>query len=166
MCRGTPVSDDISHGLHDLELRHPRLSIQRRHSDQDPADVVDLAYLSIPITRAVERSSDAAEEDAFCERLRRVGATWWAYYGEWLDNYEQHDEYRVTAEQKRTMVYGWPTNVEGVWVLRYWGDGDVPGDLGRVRMARSMEERIEVMKGFGAEFVADPTHVEELQVPV
>lgn len=51
-------------------------------------DVMEMEFLSVPRTVAVNRSLDHAEEDAFCERLRRVGATWWAYDDERMRNYE------------------------------------------------------------------------------
>jgi len=39
----------------------------------------------------------------------------------------------------------------------------MPRDFGRVKLAISMAERIQAMKDFGAEFVADSSRVLELQ---
>jgi len=39
-------------------------------------DVMEMELLSVPRTLVVDRSLDHAEEDAFCELLRHVGATW------------------------------------------------------------------------------------------
>jgi hypothetical protein len=50
----------------------------------------------------------------------------------------------------------------GVWVLRYASEYEVPKDSGMVRMALDMDEKIEAMRKFGAEFVADVSEVEEL----
>jgi hypothetical protein len=81
---------------------------------KDNATILDMNFLSLPRFDAVERSFDRAEEDAFCERLRRVGATWWQYNCEWLDNLMEHCDELVTDEQKRIMVYGWPSDGRGV----------------------------------------------------
>jgi hypothetical protein len=132
---------------------------------KDNATILDMNYLSLPRFDAVERSFDSAEEDAFCERLRRVGATRWQYNCEWLDNLIRHSEELVTDEQKRIMVYGWPADDRSVWVLEYQRSGDLPDGFGKVRMAADMEEKIEAMKALGAEFVADPDEVEELRYP-
>lgn len=132
---------------------------------KDNATILDMKFLSLPRFDAVECSFDSAGEDAFCERLRRVGATWWRYNCEWFDNLMDNGEELVTAEQKRIMVYGWPADGRGVWVLKYQQPGDLPDGFGKVRMAADMEEKIEAMKALGAEFVANPDEVEELQYP-
>lgn len=132
---------------------------------KDNATILDMNFLSLPRFDAVERSFDSAEEDNLCERLRRVGATWWQYNCEWLDNSMEPYEELVTDEQKRIMVYGWPADGRGVWFLKYPQAGDLPDESGTVRMAADMEEKIEAMKSFGAEFVADPNEVEELRSP-
>jgi hypothetical protein len=127
------------------------------------ADIVDLDFLSLPRNRAVKRSFDTAEEDDFCKRLQHIGATWWKYDAEWLDNFEHHGGYFITEEQKKIIIFGWPADGVGVWVLRYKQREDAPDDLGLVKMAKSMEERIEAMEKFGAEFVMDVARIEELQ---
>jgi hypothetical protein len=132
---------------------------------KDNATFLDMNILSLSRFDAAERSFDSAEEDAFCERLRRVDTTWWRYNCEWLDNLIKHCDGLVTDEQKRIMVYGWPANGRGVWVLRYQQSEDLPDGFGKVRMAADMEEKIEVMKVLGAEFVAGPDEVEELRYP-
>lgn len=61
------------------------------------------------------------------------------------------------------MVFGWPDSggsdgseaERGVWVLRYASDKEVPGDFGRLKFVVSSEEKIEVMREFGAIFVED-----------
>jgi hypothetical protein len=77
----------------------------------------------------------------------------------------EHFEELVTDEQKRIMVYGWPADGRGVWVLKDPQAGDLPDDFGKVRLAADMKEKIEAMKKLGAEFVADPNEVEELLYP-
>jgi hypothetical protein len=132
---------------------------------KEKANILDMNFLSLPRIHAVERSYDSAEEDAFCKRLRRVGATWWQFNQEWIQNLRKYHDELVTDEQKRIMVYGWPADGRGVWVLKYEQADDLPNDFGKVRMAADMEEKIEAMRALGAEFVADLDQVEELRYP-
>lgn len=43
--------------------------------------------------------------------------------------------------ERRVLVFGWPTDGVGVWVLRVGDQREVPRDFGRVRLAVSMDER-------------------------
>lgn len=54
-----------------------------------------------------------------------------------------------------------------MWVLRFKNDFEyrVPNEYGRLNFALTMEERIEVMRVFGAEFVQDLSQVRELHEP-
>ena len=65
--------------------------------------------------------------------------------------------------EKRVLVFGWPTDGVGVWVLRFGDQREVPRDFGRAFMAVSMDERVRVMKEYGALFYEDPRLVEELR---
>ncbi|OQO09201.1 hypothetical protein B0A48_06092 [Cryoendolithus antarcticus] len=125
------------------------------------ADIVDMQYLNLPHAFDTERSMNATEEDAFCERLRRVGATWWRSQNDrfghaWLD------DWKPTKAQAEVLTFGWPSEGEGVWMLRYASDDEVPMGFGRIRMATSMQGKIEAMQGLGAEFVANGTALDEL----
>ena len=55
-----------------------------------------------------------------------------------------------TELEKRVLVFGWPSDEVGVWVLRFTSEREVPSDFGRLGMAISIDERIEVMKGYRA----------------
>jgi hypothetical protein len=124
------------------------------------ADISDMLYLSVPRSHPVQRSDDASVEDAFCDRMRRIGATWWA------SKLESHDVEAglrgATEAERKVLVFGWPSDGSGVWVLRYASEDEVPEDFGMVRMALDMDEKIEAMRRFGAEFIADVSEVEEL----
>jgi hypothetical protein len=61
------------------------------------------------------------------------------------------------------VVYGWPAEGAGVWVLRYESEGDVPDDFGRLRLALTMEERIAMMQEYDAGFAEDASQVPELR---
>ena len=67
-----------------------------------------------------------------------------------------------TELEKRVLVFGWPGDGVGVWVLRFANEREVPRDFGRVGMAISMDERVKVMKEYGAVFYEDTNEVDEL----
>lgn len=140
--------------------------------------LVDLQFLSLPRLAASQRSQIAEEEGSFCELLRRIGAKWWkdepthlmslhgldAYDGD-PDDYEKDPKIQAAneARARQFITFGWPTDGFGVWVLRF--KRFVPGDCNTLYFALSMDEKIEIMKKFGAEFVEDPSVVQELQEP-
>jgi hypothetical protein len=143
-----------------------------------PANLVDLQFLSLPRNISTYRSENADEEDAFCDLMRRIGATWWeseavflralvgedAYNGDPADD-EKDSVVRAAnkARAQRIVTFGWPTDSFGVWVLRFKKRARRPADYGKMEFATNMEERIELMKQFGAEFVEDLSQVKELQ---
>jgi hypothetical protein len=127
------------------------------------ADMLDMLYLSVPRSHPVQRSDDASVEDAFCDRLRRTGATWWASEQESQDVLA--GVRKATEAESKVLVFGWPSDGSGVWVLRYASEDEVPEDFGMVRMALDMDEKIEAMRKFGAEFIAEVSEVEELSDP-
>ncbi|KAK1144863.1 hypothetical protein N8T08_004876 [Aspergillus melleus] len=125
------------------------------------ANLVDLLFLSLPRFQAVQRASSVDEEDRFCKLLRRTGATWWLSRE---DEREAVLEMReMTEEEKKVLVYGWPADGVGVWVLRFANASEMPRDFVRIRFAMNMEERIQIMKEYGATFVEDVSQVEELR---
>ena len=125
------------------------------------ADVLDLLYRSLSRSQACERSSDSNEEDKFCASLQRVGAKWWIIKQDWINAILGARD--LTEEESKVVVYGWPTEGAGVWVLRYGSEDDVPYDFGRLRLALTMEERIEIMQEYDAEFAEDAFQVPELR---
>ncbi|KAL3486566.1 hypothetical protein BJX62DRAFT_246695 [Aspergillus germanicus] len=115
------------------------------------ADLVDMLFLSLPRFHVAQRSASVEDEDRFCNLLRRVGATWWSSKEDRFD------------KEKRVLVFGWPADGVGVWVLRFASAGQMPRDFGRISYAMNMEERILIMRVYGAEFVEDVSQVEELR---
>ena len=53
-----------------------------------------------------------------------------------------------TELEKRALVLGWPSDGVGVWVLQFANERDVRSDFGRLVIAISMDERMEVMKDY------------------
>jgi hypothetical protein len=43
-----------------------------------------MRYLLLDCFHLPKQSPNAAEEDEFCAVMRRVGATWWKSYDQWL----------------------------------------------------------------------------------
>jgi hypothetical protein len=125
------------------------------------ANILDMNFLSLDRLHPAERSSDAAEEDKFCGLMLKVGATWWKSRQEWAE--AQIGLVELTETQKRVLVFGWPTNGVGVWVLRYKSEREVPNDFGRTNLVVTMDEKIEVMREYGALFYEDAGDVEELE---
>lgn len=50
----------------------------------------------------------------------------------------------------------------GVWVLRFESARQMPRDFGRLSLALNMEEKIQMMREYGATFFEDIAQVEEL----
>lgn len=146
------------------------------------ANLVDLQHLSLPRLAASQRSPNAREEDAFCQLLKRLGASWWKDEAEFLRAFHGNDEYHYglcdgdgdavrdhevanEARARRFVTFGWPADGVGVWVSRFKTVAYRPGDYKKLDFALSMEERIVVMQEFGAEFVEDVETVKELDEP-
>lgn len=125
------------------------------------ANIVDMNFLSLDRFRPSRRSSSILEEDRFCALMRRVGATWWASEQEWVDvNLGLRER---TPQEKRVLVFGWPTNGVGVWMLRFGSEREMPKDFGRVEFAVNMDEKVQVMREYGAVFYEDAEEIEEFQ---
>jgi len=124
------------------------------------ADLLDMLFLSLPRSHVSQRSPSADEEDRFCNLMRRTGATWWPSKQDWIE--VQLGMREMTEEEEKVLVFGWPTDGVGVWVLRFASAAQMPRDIGRMSLAMNMEEKIQMMREYGATFVEDVTQVEEL----
>ncbi|TGO19924.1 hypothetical protein BTUL_0002g01730 [Botrytis tulipae] len=142
---------------------------------KDNANTVDMNFLSLTRLYPTQRSHDPIEEDEFCVLMRKVGAIWWSserhHAIRWTFLDDDCQEVGVTSSmlanaQKRNLIFGWPTDGEGVWVLRYDTHEGMknllPRDLGRINLAVDMDERVEIMREYDATFYEDEQDVEEL----
>lgn len=125
------------------------------------ADLLDMLFLSLSRSHESQRSPSVDEEDKFCNLMRRTGAKWWSSRDDVLEVWLGMRE--MTEEEERVLVFGWPTDGVGVWVLRYESDRQLPKDFGRMSLVMNMEEKIQMMREYGATFVEDVTQVEELR---
>ncbi|KAF7585749.1 hypothetical protein BBP40_010164 [Aspergillus hancockii] len=126
------------------------------------ADLLDMLFLSLPRSHVSQRSPNADEEDIFCNLMRRTGATFWPSKQDWFD--VQVGMREITEEEEKVMVYGWPMDGVGVWVLRFKSTEQLPEDFGRISLVMNMEEKIQIMREYSAMFVEDVTQVEELKM--
>ncbi|KAF7164132.1 hypothetical protein CNMCM5623_008822 [Aspergillus felis] len=124
------------------------------------ADLLDMLFLALPRSHVSQRSPSADEEDRFCNLMRRTGATLWPSEEDWIE--VQIGMREITEEEEKVLVFGWPADGVGVWVLRFASARQLPRDFGRMRLAMNMEEKIQMMREYGATFVEDITQVEEL----
>ena len=117
-------------------------------------------FLSLNRFQRSQRSTNIVEEDNFCALRLRLGATWWASEQEWINV-----QLRVrdgTELEKRVLMFGWPSDRVGVRVLRFASEREVLSDLGRLGMSITMDERVEVMREYGAVFYENTDEVDEL----
>ncbi|THV47187.1 hypothetical protein BGAL_0329g00130 [Botrytis galanthina] len=142
---------------------------------KDNANIVDMNFLSLARLYPTQRSHDPIEEDEFCILMRKVGAIWWSserhHTIKWSSLDDDYQEAgappSILADaQKRDLIFGWPTDGGGVWVLRYDTHEGMknllPRDLGRINLAVDMGERVEIMREYDATFYENEQDVEEL----
>lgn len=123
-----------------------------------PLDIAVAGYLGIPRLEIVHRALDPVEEDAFCRRLRLLGAKWWE--SEYTRARKRFGMEKMTEEEeKEGITVGWPgKEVEGgVWILR------TKANTAMLSMCLNMKERCDLLKSWGAIFYEDPREVEEFE---
>jgi hypothetical protein len=137
--------------------------------------IVDIGFLGIdPVNPRLNRDPDQDAEDQFCQQLLLLGAKWF----DSLQRYEfvagiaDDDEQcalaleagaveQLSPMERRWFCVGIPSDGGGgIWVadfdttLSYFQDKHnlVPEDATKVLLARTMDERCEILKGIGAKF--------------
>ena len=120
---------------------------------KESANIVDLTFLGAHRLRASRRAATDAEEDAFCDKLRKLGAKWW-------EDEQSYNDVLIGAREpteleERELVMAWP-NSGGVWVLTFPTQNAIPKDFGRINMALDMAERSSVMQEYGAIYFDNP----------
>ena len=148
----------------------------------DTAEAIDFEFLGLdPLDPPLERLASQDAEDAFCQRLLLLGAKWWdsearysivseieagATGSQRVDGaFVMDRQPPPSMREKRLIKVGWPST-GGVWVAEFdttWAGVDeedklVPEDeeMGRLRMARTMDERCGILRDrFKATFYSD-----------
>lgn len=122
-----------------------------------PFDIAVAEFLDLPRLQIAHCSRKQIDEDAFCGRMRLLGAKWWKSeetYMRKLIGFEAMTE----TEKKEGITVGWPAT-GGVWILQS-RKGLQSASL---RMCVNMEERCELLERWGATFYENPSEVEEFE---
>lgn len=127
---------------------------------------VEMVSLGVDRFRDTDRAPEQAEEDAFCERLRMYGPSFWALPPQWPDDIYSYRNIEFAEPAKElSFEVGFPTS-GGVWFLdkggQAWDEDTWPICLGGLRNALTMDERCEVIKELGGLFCEDPQVCPEL----
>ena len=110
------------------------------------ADLVELKQLGFdPLNPATARYADIEKEDTFCKELRMIGGKWWPSEKRFIDVwFGSWDESGPSEKELRLVWFGWLEN--GGLLLLEGENMEAPEDIGRLRMATTMEERCAVMR--------------------
>ena len=128
-----------------------------------PMSPVELAYLGVDRFHDVERDADPDAEDAFCAKLRGIGADWYELPPKWDPGYTWcEDMYGcVKPDVDNRLQLGF-TEDGGVWVL------DMRGGYGRyepgiwgLANCLTMGERCRVIEELGGKFCKSMRDCEE-----
>ena len=138
----------------------------------EEAGPVDFDYLGLDRLQPLgSRSNNEDEEDSFCQNLLQLGARWfdsrerYGFVANVADGMEPEDQAIHNGEQPA------PSDMErrwvrvgheeaGFWVLEYDRviffaremRNILPSEASRVTLAKTMEERCEILKRMGAKF--------------
>jgi hypothetical protein len=121
---------------------------------------VELLHLNLDRFKEANRSSDPADEDDFCKRLRNLGAVRWPSEGNWVYALGQRD----LEEEAMVVETGWPSSGNDVWVLKY--------DTNKLKerfeamlleLTLNMDERCQIIKELGGSFFEDQEACENLR---
>lgn len=121
---------------------------------------VELLHLNLDRFKDANRSSDPANEEEFCKRLRNLGAVWWPSEGDEVDALGE----RYLEEEAMVIETGWPSSGNGVWVLKY--DANKSKEMFGamlLELALNMDERCQVIEELGGSFFEDPGACEDLR---
>lgn len=145
--------------LHDSATVYAWPSTGGRFELQNPC-AFELDYLGIEDHFAQSNNSaDTTEEDAFVRKLRHLGGTFYKYqYGT-----RRHQD----REAELLTWLGWPEDEEhkgGVWMLKVKRSETREVMPGRIRLAKTMQDRCRMIEICGGVFYASPT--EEQLVPM
>ncbi|KAH9230135.1 hypothetical protein K456DRAFT_55848 [Colletotrichum gloeosporioides 23] len=123
---------------------------------------LELDFLEVDRFKPSRRSDDQEEEEAHCERMRKLGATWW-----------KSDQALAVAElfgarekehlQDPVIIAGWPAS-GGAWVLTKPRIEAIKMGTGIIKLAKDMEERCCLIKNLGGVFYEDPNECPDLDL--
>jgi hypothetical protein len=137
------------------------------------ATALDVEFLGLdPVRIARYRDEDQSREDELCQRLLQLGAKWFdsrERYGFVCDvaanderslaAIDEGEQLAPTVMERRWISVGVPSSGVGLWVAEYetmmrgYTSHDLPPeDALRVGLARTMDEKCEILEMMGAKF--------------
>lgn len=126
-----------------------------------PLSIAVAEFLNLPRLEIAHRDPDPVAEDAFCARLRFLGAKWWESEDSYVRKLIGLEEMEEAEEAKEGIVVGRPEGEgAGVWVLRTMRM--IP-DAAMLDMCVSMKERCGLLEKWGATFYENPGEVDEFE---
>jgi hypothetical protein len=133
----------------------------------DHAEAVDLEFLGLdPLDPPTKRLPNQNDEDDFWRRLLLLGAKWWDSEARFrllnaaasldsraIEALENETAPSQTMRVRRWVSVAWPTT-GGLWVAEFdttlWEiveeDNLLPGESARLKLARTMDERCQVLR--------------------
>ncbi|KAJ5992963.1 hypothetical protein N7451_008687 [Penicillium sp. IBT 35674x] len=134
---------------------------------------LELEFLGLDLFNNTRRPSTSDpewqnKENAHCDRMRRLGPTWWknelAYFHNELVILSGYDGVWGGMHNNYIRV-GWPTG-GGVWVWQPTDEAEAREKGGaKLQNANTMDERCELIKSLGGTFYADPQNCPYLDLP-
>lgn len=112
----------------------------------------ELDYLGLDRFSECDRPDDRADEDAFCLRLSRLGA--------WFCRPTLRHQNMDPGPDSLRLWIGW-SEADGVWVLKMTTREALKNAVGRVRLAKNMDERCRAIDISGGKFYSDPKDCED-----
>lgn len=126
---------------------------------------VELDFLGLDRFHESRRSDDQAEEDAFCKRMRMIGAKWFKNDMEYI----LWDPRDYGPDEDIELILGWPKQQYsdrgdgdvgggggGVWVLKLNRSDAIAKGTGRIHNAYNMEERCRAIEQMGGTYFSNP----------
>lgn len=114
---------------------------------------IELDFLGLDRFEIALPSADPAEEDAFCIKMRLLGAVWWPSIEKSKPSWRDKLMGLGPVEKQRFIGV---TLQGGVWVLETDMLDSSNRQLGRIGNARDMEEKCRAIERFGGTFYTDP----------
>lgn len=123
---------------------------------------VELDFLGLDRFRDTPRpagvGAGSSDEEAHCDRMRQLGASWWPGSLEYV-------KWRIGDNGGSPYVkVGWPPG-GGVWVLSTTYDEASEKGAAIIHNAYSMDERCKALEQLGAVFYEDPRDCPDLDLP-
>ncbi|KAJ6112187.1 hypothetical protein N7523_008248 [Penicillium sp. IBT 18751x] len=132
----------------------------------DVSSRVEIEFLELDPFNNTRRPTNSdpewqQKENAHCDRMRRLGPTWWPSELSW---FESKISGMLNERSNNYVRVGW-TPDGGAWVWKTTKEGASERGGAKLQNARTMEERCLVIERLGGIFYADPKDCPFLDLP-